>query len=72
MSSSFAIVVYCPRCDYFTKTAVQIDAVGTHACHGCNGLMEVYIAQGETEVAIWHNTPSFSIAPTPEENDENS
>jgi hypothetical protein len=37
------IVVYCPRCDYFKKVAVQV--VGTHGCHQCNGMMEVYIPQ---------------------------
>ena len=39
-----AIVVYCPSCDYFLKTAVQEGAVGTHGCAQCNGLMEVYVA----------------------------
>jgi hypothetical protein len=39
-----AIVVYCPRCDYFKKTAVH-GPVGTHGCHKCGGLMEVYVPQ---------------------------
>jgi hypothetical protein len=39
-----AVVVYCPRCDYFLKTAPTIP-IGTHGCATCNGLMEVYVPQ---------------------------
>lgn len=39
-----AVVVYCPRCDYFRKIAVQEGSVGTHGCAECNGQMEVYVA----------------------------
>lgn len=45
-----AIVCYCPTCDYFVKTAVKADAIGTHGCHQCDGSMEVYVAQGRKEV----------------------
>lgn len=51
---TIAIVCYCPACDYFIKTAVQPDAVGSHGCVQCAGLMEVYIAQGSREVVKWH------------------
>lgn len=49
-----AIVCYCPRCDYFVKSAVQADAIGTHGCARCDGPMEVYVAQGQREVIEWH------------------
>jgi len=55
MSQTVAIVVYCPRCDYFLKTAVQVGAVGSHGCMGCNGPMEVYVAQVAKEVVSWHS-----------------
>ena len=48
-----SIVVFCPRCNYFLKTGVQEDAVGTHGCMRCGGLMEVYIAQGSKEAVNW-------------------
>lgn len=41
---TIAIVVYCPTCDSFVKTAVQRGTVGTHGCMGCGGQMEVYVA----------------------------
>lgn len=49
-----AIVCYCSTCDYFVKVAVQTDAIGTHGCHQCERLMEVYVARGHQEVAQWH------------------
>lgn len=42
--STTALVVYCPRCDYFKKIAVQV-VEGTHGCAECEGLMEVYVPQ---------------------------
>jgi hypothetical protein len=53
-----AIVCYCPRCDFFIKTAVQPDAVGSHRCIDCNEPMEVYVAQGAREVVHWHSVYS--------------
>lgn len=46
-----AIVCYCPRCDYFVKTAVQ-PPVGTHGCLDCGGAMEVYVAQGSVAETV--------------------
>jgi len=44
VSATIAVVVYCPRCDYFLKIALRPDAIGTHGCTQCNGQMEVYVA----------------------------
>lgn len=55
LAGTIAIVCYCPTCDYFIKTAVQVDAVGSHACMGCDGSMEVYVAQGAKEAVVWHH-----------------
>lgn len=52
--STIAIVVYCPTCDYFVKTAVQPEKVGSHGCEVCSGPMEVYVAQGSREVIAMH------------------
>lgn len=41
------LVVYCPRCDSFVKTAVQVGTIGTHGCMSCGGQMEVYVAHNE-------------------------
>lgn len=49
--SSIAIVCYCPRCDYFIKTYVATNAIGTHGCMGCQEGMEVYVAQGRFDFA---------------------
>lgn len=52
--STIAIVVHCPRCDYFHRVAVMADAIGSHGCTQCDGFMEVYVAQGRKEVVQWH------------------
>lgn len=52
-----AIVCFCPACDYLVATAVQPNAIGTHGCAQCGGLMQVYIAQGSKEVVQWHDRP---------------
>lgn len=52
--NTIGIVCYCPTCDYFVATAVHPDAIGTHGCARCDGLMRVYIAQGSKEVVRWH------------------
>lgn len=52
--STIAIVCYCPRCDYFIKTAVMPGSVGSHGCAQCDGWMEVYVAQGSREAVEWH------------------
>ena len=54
MPDTIAIVVYCPTCDYHRNIAVQEDAIGTHGCAQCDGLMQVFIAQGRKEVVQWH------------------
>ncbi len=55
MSDTIAVVIYCPRCDYHLHLALPEDAIGTHRCIECDGLMEVYIAQGRREVVQWHS-----------------
>lgn len=54
-AATVAIVVYCSRCDYFLKTAVQVGAVGTHGCAECDGQMEVHVAQGYVEPSARHH-----------------
>lgn len=53
-ATTVVIVCYCPRCDYFMKTAVPLFAIGSHGCAVCSGSMEVYIARGSREVTTMH------------------
>ena len=63
--ATVAIVVYCPRCDYFRKTAVQVGKVGTHGCAECDGQMEVYVAHGYVEPSALHHAPTSPPSTVP-------